>query len=130
MAEYLGAIGIGVSDLDRSVKFYTDILGMDALQTINLKHMNEVVMGYKGSKSASVVLMNYIDGSNPNYSNNPVKLVFYRHDVKATLAAIDNAGYDIVSEAKLYESMGNVLIGFGKDPDGYLIEVIQKPSKD
>ncbi|MGI1679192.1 MAG: VOC family protein [Cellvibrionaceae bacterium] len=130
MSEYLGAVGIAVSDLDRSVKFYTDVLGLSALQTINLKHMNEVVMGFKGTRSASVVLMNYIDDSNPNCSNNPVKLVFYKNDAKATIAAIGSAGYDIVSEPKPYESMGNILIGFGKDPDGYLIEVIQKPAKN
>ncbi|MGH1471804.1 MAG: VOC family protein [Cellvibrionaceae bacterium] len=129
MSEYLGAVGIGVSDLNRSVKFYTEVLGLTALQTINLKHMNEVVMGFKGTRSASVVLMNFIDDSNPNYLNNPVKLVFYKEDAKATISAIGAAGYDIVSEPTPYESMGNALIGFGKDPDGYLIEIIQKPNK-
>lgn len=130
MSEYLGAVGIGVSDLDRSVKFYTEVLGLTAFQTINLKHMSEVVMGFKGTRSASLVLMNFIDDSNPNYTDNPVKLVFYKDDAKATIAAIGEAGYEIVSEPTPYESMGNALIGFGKDPDGYLVEIIQKPEKN
>lgn len=129
MTTYLGAIGIGVNDLDKSEKFYSELLGMDSLQTIETPIMNEIIMGYKGSQSAAVVLMNYTDGSNPNYSNNPVKLVFTVSDCEGALKKIADAGHTIVSAAKPYPSMGGVIIGFAKDPDGYLIEFFQKPSK-
>lgn len=129
MAMYLGAVGIGVSDLQRSAQYYTELLGLEQLQTIELPHMKEIVLGFAGSRSASVVLMFFTDDSNPNVKNNPIKLVFYMPDAKATLQTIATAGYDIVSDAKPYASMGGALIGFAKDPDGYLIEIIQKPAK-
>ena len=129
MSTYLGAIGIAVSELDSSAAFYTKMLGMVELQTIELPNMKEVVLGFKGSRSASVILMQYTDDSNPNCKNNPVKLVFYVADVKATLEAIRDANYRVTHEATEYPSMGGVTIGFAKDHDGYLIELIQKPAK-
>jgi catechol 2,3-dioxygenase-like lactoylglutathione lyase family enzyme len=34
MSKYLGAAGIAVNELERSAAFYTDVLGMVVLQTI------------------------------------------------------------------------------------------------
>ena len=45
----LGAIGIGVSDLQRSADFYMQLLGMKQLQTFKLPHMDEIVLGLEGS---------------------------------------------------------------------------------
>jgi len=136
MSTYVGAIGIAVSDLDRSVKFYTDVIGMVVLQTINVDYMDEVILGFAGSRSASVALMQFNGSVNPvtgegqpDCANNPVKLVFYVGDAVATMKALGNAGYRVVSEPVAYSGMGNALIGFGKDPDGYTIELIQKPPK-
>src|ERR1700744_8294 len=62
------AVGIGVADMDRSVKFYTEVMGMKQLQVFDLPHMKEVIVGYKGD--IAIALMHFIDGSNPNYTNN------------------------------------------------------------
>ena len=48
--DYLGAVGIGVSDLDRSVDFYSRVLGMQATQTFKLDYMDEVVRRARGSQ--------------------------------------------------------------------------------
>ncbi|GAB1255900.1 lactoylglutathione lyase [Aurantivibrio plasticivorans] len=130
MATFVSATGIGVSDLSASEKFYADMLGMDSMQTIKASNMDEIVMGYKGTRSAAIVLMHFTDGSTPNYKNNPIKLVFMVEDCAGTLDKIAAAGYTVVEEPKNYAAMGDMIIGFAKDPDGYLIELMQKPEKN
>lgn len=125
-AENLAAVGIGVSDMARSEDFYTRVLGMKVQQRIDLPHLQEVIVGYEGR--TSVVLMHWLDGSSPNYRNNPIKLVFYVPDAKAMIAAIRADGLAITREAEPLADFGNMVIGLGVDPDGYVMEFIQAPS--
>ncbi len=124
-AENLAAVGIGVADMVRSEDFYTRVLGMQVQQRIELPHLREVIVGFEGR--TSVVLMHWLDGSNPNYRNNPVKLVFYVPDAKAVIEAIRADGLEITREAEPLADFGNMIIGLGLDPDGYVVEFIQTP---
>lgn len=123
------ATGIGVSDLDRSADFYTRVLGMTVQQTFKLDHMDEIMVGYEG-KGASLVLMHWTDGSPRTDRDNPVKLVLYVPDAAAAVDAIQAEGLEIVREAATSPGMGGALIGFGKEPDGYLVELIQRPARE
>src|ERR1700756_2060462 len=96
MTHAFRAVGIGVSDLRRSLDFYTEVLGMEKLQTFSLPNMEEIIVGYPGS--ASVALMHYTDGSNPHYKDNPVKIVFDVPDVDALAKRIRAAGLEITLE--------------------------------
>jgi len=125
---YIGALGIGVSDLAKSTDFYCRVIGMKKLQTINVPQMNEEVLGFEG-RGASLVLMNYIDGSNPNYKDNPIKIVIYVSDAAAIIDAVRKEGLEIVREPAPIETLNNSILAFAKDPDGYLVELIQKPPK-
>ena len=58
-----GATGIAVTDLDRSVDFYTRVMGMTSLLTLHLGHMDEVIVGFEAGRGASLALMRYTDGS-------------------------------------------------------------------
>ncbi|ARR55286.1 hypothetical protein HY78_18485 [Rhizorhabdus wittichii DC-6] len=120
-----GAVGIGVSDMTRSVEFYTKVMGMEQMQTFDLPHMKEVLLGYNGE--GSVLLMHYIDGSDQHYTNNPVKLVFNIDDPKALAARIKAAGLEVTREPKPLPDFGNIIAGLAKDPDGYVIEMIKQP---
>jgi lactoylglutathione lyase len=124
--DYLGAVGIGVSDLARSVDFYTRVLGMTQIQTFSLPYMDEVVVAYPGR--SAVVLMHYTDGSARNYRDNPVKLVFYVTDPKALAQAIRADGLEITREPAPIETLGGAVVGLAKDPDGYVIELLQAPA--
>ena len=123
--DYLGAVGIGVSDLARSVDFYTRVLGMKQLQTFKLDHMDEVVVAHE-SRTA-VVLMHWTDGSNPNYANLPIKLVFYVVDPPAVADRIKAEGLEIIRYPTALPSLGGAMVGLAKDPDGYVIELLQAP---
>ncbi len=123
--DFLGAVGIGVSDLDRSVDFYSRVVGMSVTQTFKLDYMDEVVLAFEGR--TAVVLMHYTDGSARNYKDNPVKLVFYVVDPLSISDRIKAEGLEIVREPTPMASMGDALLGLAKDPDGYIVELIQRP---
>jgi lactoylglutathione lyase len=123
--DFLTAVGIGVSDLDRSVDFYTRVLGMQVGRTFKLDYMDEVIVAHEGR--SAVVLMHYTDGSVRNYKDNPVKLVFYVADPKAMTEAIRADGLEITVEPVPNEAMGGAIVVLAKDPDGYVIELLQAP---
>jgi lactoylglutathione lyase len=121
----LGAVGIGVSDLAKSVDFYSRVIGMTQTQTFKVEYMDEVVLAFEGR--TAVVLMHYTDGSVRNYKDNPVKLVFYVVDPREISDRIKAEGLEIVREPAPMANMGGALLGLAKDPDGYIIELIQRP---
>ena len=123
--DYLGATGIGVSDLDRSVDFYTRVLGMTAMQTFKLDYMDEVVVAFEGR--TAIVLMHWTDGSARTYRDNPIKLVFYVTDPKAVTERIRAEGLEITREPTPIETLGGAIVALAKDPDGYVIELLQAP---
>lgn len=127
---YLGAVGIGVSDLDRSVDFYTRIFGMKKVWKLKLPHMHEVILNLEGERGSSLVLMHYIDGTNPNYTNNPVKLVFYVADPKGCMELIRREGPEIIRDATPVPELRNAVVGLAKDPDGYLLEILQAEASE
>ena len=122
--DFLTAVGIGVSDLDRSTDFYGRVLGMKVLQTFKLDYMDEIMLAHEGRNA--VILMHYTDGSARNYKNNPVKLVFYVADPKAVADRIRADGLEITREPAPIEGLG--VVGLAKDPDGYVIELIEAPA--
>ncbi len=124
--DFLTAVGIGVADLERSEAFYRDVLGMKRTGTFKLDYMDEVMLAHEGR--SAVVLMHYTDGSARNYRDNPVKLVFYVTDPAKLANKIRAAGLEITREAEPIESLGGAVICLAKDPDGYVIELIQRPA--
>lgn len=121
----LGAIGLGVRDLQRSADFYMRVLGMKQLQTFKLPYMDEIVLGLEGSRGSAIVLMHWTDGSERHYGSNGIKLVFYVPDPKATAQRFRDEGLEVVREPAPVPGLGNAVVGFAKDPDGHLIELLQ-----
>jgi len=123
--DYLGATGIGVSDLRASAEFYKAALGMTELRTVKIDYMDEIILVHE-SRSA-LVLMHWTDGSQRNYKDVPVKLVFYVTDPVAAAARIKQAGGSITREPAPIESLGGAVVGMAKDLDGYVVELLQAP---
>jgi lactoylglutathione lyase len=124
--DHLSAVGIGVADLERSADFYCRVLGMSRTQSFKLDHMDEIVVAHEGR--SAVVLMHWTDGSRPNYLDNPVKLVFFVADPRALIERIRAEGLPVTMEPAAFAGMGGAIIGMAKDPDGYVIELIQIPA--
>ncbi|MBU1377953.1 MAG: VOC family protein [Alphaproteobacteria bacterium] len=123
--DFLGATGIGVSDLQASATFYKAALGLQELRTYKLDYMDEIILAHEGR--TAVVLMHWTDGSARNYKDVPVKLVFYVTDPVAVADRIRKAGGTITLEPAPLAAFGGAMVGLGKDPDGYVIELLQAP---
>ena len=124
--DFLTAVGIGVSDLERSEAIYRDVLGMKRTGTFHLDYMDEVMLAHEGR--SAVVLMHYTDGSARNYRDNPVKLVFYVTDPAGLASTIKADGLEVTHEPTPNAGLGGAVICLAKDPDGYVIELVQRPA--
>jgi lactoylglutathione lyase len=124
MTDRMSAVGIAVSDLDRSVDFYTRVLGMRKLMTLNLPEMDEVIVSWS-RESAQVVLMHYTDGSDRPTTDLPVKLVLYVDSPAEVADRIRAEGLAIDLEPAPMEAAGGAIIGFARDPDGYTLELVK-----
>lgn len=126
MPPMLGSIGIGVANMDRSVRFYRDTLqlGLVPTQFFDVDSFTETVMAFpKGEKptGSTIILMEY--KNTPAPKNQLGKLVFYVEDVKAIMDRCKEYGCEIFLD--LGAGKGWVKdIGMVRDPDGFLVEFI------
>jgi len=122
---------IRVGDLQRSLDFYTRIMGMRLLRQHDMPEQKYTVafLGYgNGNKDGSTEIeLTY------NYGVDRYELgTAFGHlavgvpDVAATCAAIRAAGGNVVRDAGPLKG-GTTIIAFVADPDGYKIELIQRP---
>lgn len=127
-ATYLEAVGLGVSDLDAAIEFYRNGLGMREIRRLTRDDRIEVVMESADRRGSHILLMEFTDGVGRNYQQNPGKLVFYVHDATAFASRFENAGGRITAPPTALPEYGGTLVGFGRDPDNNLIEIVGVPS--
>ncbi|HOZ28340.1 MAG TPA: VOC family protein [Hyphomonadaceae bacterium] len=119
----LSAVGIGVSDLAKSTDFYVNVMGMEKIRSYHLDYMDEEVVGYPEAESF-IVLMHWTDGSARTYKDLPVKIVTRVKDPVALAAKIKAAGFEVTREPQASAQVGGAIVGFAKDPDGYMLELL------
>lgn len=121
------SVGIGVSDLAKSTDFYTRVCGMKHVQTLKLDYMDENILSYPAenfARGSRLVLMHWTDGSARDYKNLPIKVVLQVKDAKAVVDRIRAEGLEVMREPTKSKVSGNT-VAFAKDPDGYMIELLQ-----
>jgi lactoylglutathione lyase len=123
----LSATGIAVTDLRRSEDFWTRVVGMERQAKLRLPEMDEVILGFH-AKGASLVLMQYTDGR-VNVRDLPVKVVVSVDDPASLAAAIRAEGLPIEREPEPVPELGDAIVGFASDPDGYRIEILERPPR-
>jgi len=116
-----------VGNLDRSVKFYTEVLGMKLLRTTDRPEQKYSLafVGYDSEDRTAVIELTY------NYGVDKYDLgAGYGHialempDVAKACAAVKAKGGKVTREAGPVKG-GTTVIAFVEDPDGYKIEFIQ-----
>lgn len=121
---------IRVGDLDRSIAFYTDVLGMKLLRRKEYpagKFTNAFV-GYGDEKDHSVIELTYNWGvDHYELGTGFGHLALEVDDVYQAAEAIKQRGGKILREAGPMNA-GTTIIAFVADPDGYPIELIGKHS--
>jgi lactoylglutathione lyase len=116
-----------VGNMERSVKFYTDVLGMKLLRTTDRPEQKYSLafVGYDDEKRAAVLELTY------NYGVERYELgTAFGHvaigvpDVKQACDKVRTNGGRVTREPGPVKG-GTSVIAFVEDPDGYKIEFIQ-----
>ena len=119
---------IRVGDLQRSIDFYTKVMGMEVLRTTDRPEQKYSLafVGYGDESSSAVLELTY------NYGVSQYELgTAFGHvaisvdDVAAACERIRAGGGKVTREAGPVKG-GTTVIAFVEDPDGYKIELIER----
>lgn len=117
-----------VGDLDKSIAFYTDVLGMRVLRRSDYPEgkFTLAFVGYEEESTGAVIELTH------NWETDKYDLGSgYGHialevdDAYAACERVKQQGGNVVREAGPMKH-GTTVIAFIEDPDGYKIEFIQK----
>ena len=140
----LSHIGICVSELERSVRFYRDILGFQELSRLQLKgpepeRMLNIAGGelqavYLEREGTRLELLFYpAAGHQGTATPRPMNALGFTHlslrvaDLDAVLAAIEQGGGKSLAETRIDNKAWGSKAIFVTDPDGLRIELLQAP---
>ena len=117
-----------VGDLQRSIDFYTRVLGMKLLRKSENSEYKYTLafVGYGDEKDEAVIELTYNWGvSEYELGSAYGHIALEADDIYATCEALRAAGAKITREPGPVKG-GTTVIAFGEDPDGYKIELIAK----
>lgn len=117
-----------VGDLDRSLNFYQDVLGMRLLRRQDYPDgkFTLAFLGYEDESSATVLELTH-NWETPHYElgNGFGHIAIEVEDAAKACDMARHRGGKIIREAGPMK-FGSTVIAFIEDPDGYKIEFIQK----
>ena len=117
-----------VGDLQRSIDFYTKVMGMKLLRTTDRpdQKYSLAFLGYEANPDQAELELTY------NYDTSQYEMgTAYGHiaigveNAAATCAAVKAVGGNVTREAGPVKG-GSTVIAFIQDPDGYKIELIER----
>jgi lactoylglutathione lyase len=117
-----------VGDLERSIRFYTQVLGMNLLRQKDYPsgRFTLAFVGYGPETSHTVLeLTHNWDTSSYEIGDGYGHIALGVDDINSTCEAIRAQGGKIVREPGPMKH-GTTVIAFVEDPDGYKIELIQR----
>ena len=117
-----------VGDLEKSIGFYTDILGMQLLRQKEYPdgEFTLAFLGYGSEANNTVIELTYNWGTESyELGGGFGHLAIEVDDVYQATQTIRDRGGKIIRDAGPMNA-GNTIIAFVEDPDGYQIELIGK----
>ncbi|MBV0934121.1 lactoylglutathione lyase [Marinobacterium weihaiense] len=123
-----------VSDLDKSLAFYTEVLGMRLLRRKDYPEgkFTLAFVGF-GDEADNTVLELTHNWETDGYDlgNGYGHIAIEVDDVYAACDQIKARGGDVVREAgPMKNSNSGTILAFVRDPDGYMIELLSPERKD
>jgi lactoylglutathione lyase len=119
---------IRVKNLEESVKFYTELLGMKELRRTDVPDgkYTLVFVGYGDEKAHTVLELTYNYGVDEYEQGTAFgHLALGVPDIYATCESLRKAGAKIAREPGPVK-FGKTVIAFIEDPNGYKIELIER----
>jgi glyoxylase I family protein len=140
----LSHIGICVSELERSVHFYRDVLGFQELSRLQVKgpeaerllHIagGELQAVYLERDGTRIELLYYpVAGHEQAQTPRPMNRLGFTHlslrvaDLEVALAAIASGGGTCLADTRIDNDAWGSKAVFVTDPDGLRIELLQAP---
>ena len=117
-----------VGDLDRSIKFYTEVLGMKLLRKKDYPDgkFTLAFIGYGDESESTVIELTYNWGTDSyDLGTGYGHIALEVDDVYDAAEEIRKRGGKILREAGPMNA-GTTIISFVEDPDGYPVELIGK----
>lgn len=117
-----------VGDLDRSVRFYTDVLGMKLLRKTDRpdQKYSLAFVGYDTEDRTAVLELTYNYGvERYDLGSGYGHVALEVEDAARTCEAVRAKGGKVTREAGPVKG-GTTVIAFVEDPDGYKIEFIER----
>jgi lactoylglutathione lyase len=120
-----------VGQLDRSIEFYTSVLGMRLLRRKDYPdgRFTLAFLGYQDEADGAVIeLTHNWDTSSYDLGGGYGHIAIEVEDAYAACAQVKAKGGNVTREAGPMKH-GTTVIAFVQDPDGYKVELIQKKTK-
>jgi lactoylglutathione lyase len=126
MASQVAQFCISVTDLDRSEDYYTNVLGLQVQQRIEIPDAKELVLGSADS-DGSIQLAQKTDQQGPiDHGDGALwKFYIYSDDIQSIYDAALAWGSECPTPPTRLDEW-KVSIAFIIDPDGYRIELVQR----
>ena len=127
-AGFIG-VGINVSDLARSEKFYTEVFGLERTFRFPPEgDLLEVGLAFPDQPGGMTLLLARLnDDPLPEGKSSYGRIVFNTDDARALADRMIAAGSTLLSDVG---PPGGPVILFLSDPDGYQVELFQAPPSD
>ena len=115
---------LNVSDLDRSIEFYTQHLGLRFVSRREIKQNNAEIAFLKDEAGSAIELTHWRDKKNLTEGDNFDHIAFGVDNVEATVKKLKDNGVPIAMEPFSLQGSSSK-IAFIKDPDGNWLELIE-----
>ncbi|MDE2405730.1 MAG: VOC family protein [Sphingomonadales bacterium] len=120
---------LNVSDVDRSLRFYVDGLGMKLATRRPGPKRVESILTFGGPDTSTLLLLSDAAGAHPaiEQGNGFDKLVMRMASLDATVARLKAAGF---ATGEVHEAAGGMVrVLHATDPDGYHLELVEMRGK-
>ena len=115
---------LNVADLDRSIRFYTDHIGLKFIRRREVKQNNAEIAFLQDETGGAIELTHWGDKKSLVEGDNFDHIAFEVGDVKAAVDGLKAKGVTIAMEPFSLDGSSSK-IAFIKDPDGNWLELIE-----
>jgi lactoylglutathione lyase len=115
---------LNVSDLDKSIVFYTEQLGLRFVRRREIKQNNAEIAFLEDDAGSAIELTHWRDKKTLTEGDNFDHIAFGVVDVTSTIRDLKAKGVPIAMEPFSLQGSSS-MIAFIKDPDGNWLELIQ-----